>query len=523
MTGNNGAHARVSRCELQLSLLVLFGFLGASAAMADTPQLLSEKPPQAGTAAQFEAGTSTIQPSLKISYSALGDAANAAADSFSGPRSGTTQFGCTPSEVGANTLRIGMPQGCVDFDWHVTAARDGTITAKRDANGVGFAIPVKFAGYGGVRGDLAKTLKLDRKDFNGTFVVTISGVLHPDKSFCPKLDQPVTHFAWGTPPQIDLAPKTCIGADNGPKMCVGPWKLPIGAMLTGQINQSLAAQVDAINGKIACEDVRNELKQAWKRWSLPVTLPNSPTFYANLDPKALSISSVVADDQSIKVAARLDVATSVSTNKPPEAPPAELPENTPLNPQTAAGKLDLHVPLAIPYTLLAQFRSSGIVDQPVKGKGGTITPTKIEFFPSNDKLAVGVTFRADAPAKLAHQTGTVWYTATPTVENNGHLIKLSHILMTGKTNSPLWSLAKPLARLPDKLSGSYAYDIGPLVNDARTKLNEALADPKNTGGANIKVANDDLKLGRTALLPDAFVVEGLFDADVSVALEEPRS
>jgi hypothetical protein len=431
MAGSNDALSRCSRYDLPLSLLFLFGFFGGNAALADTPQLLSEKPPQAATATQFEAGTSTIQPSLEISYRALGDAANAAADSFSGPRSGTTQVGCTPSEVGANTLRIGMPQGCVDFDWHVTAARNGTITAQRDGNGVGFAIPVKFAGYGGVHGDVAKTLKLDRKDFSGTFVVMISGVLHPDKSFCPKLEQPVTHFAWGTPPEIDIVQKTCIGAGNGPRMCVGPWKLPIGTMLTGQINHSLAVQVDAINGKIACEDVRNQLKQVWKPWSLPVTLPNSPKFYANIDPKALSIPGVVADDQSIKVAARLDVATSVSTNKPPEPPPAELPENAPLNPQTAPGKLDLHVPLAIPYALLVQSRASGIVDQSLKGKGGAITPTEIEFFPSNDKLAVGVTFRADAPAKLAHQTGTVWYTATPTVQSNGHLIKLSQIIMTG--------------------------------------------------------------------------------------------
>jgi hypothetical protein len=521
MTGTNAARARLLRYTLQTPTIFLFGL--GSAAMADTPQLLSQKPPQAAATTQFEAGISTIQPSLEISYRALADAANAAADRFSGPRSGTTQVGCTPGAVGTNQLKISMPQSCVAFDWHVTAARNGTITAQRDGDGVGFAIPVKFTGYGGVTGDAAKFMNLNGKDFNGTFVVTISGVLHPDKSFCPKLEQPVTHFAWGTAPEIDVASKTCIGPANGPKMCLGPWKVPAGAMLTGQINQSLAQQVDAINGKIACENVRNQLKQVWKPWSLPVTLPNSPTFYANLDPVALSIPGVVADDQTVKVAARLDVATSVTTNPPPARSQTELPENTPLNPQTAPGRLDLHVPLAIPYVLLAQSRASGIVNQPLKGKGGAITPTKVEFFPDNDKLAVGVTFRADAPAKLAHQTGTVWYTATPTVENNGHLIKLSNIVMTGKTNSPLWSLAKPIARLPNKLEGSYAYDIAPLVQVARTKLDQALADPKNTGGANIKVANDDLKLGRTALLPDTFVVEGLFDADVSVALEEPRS
>ena len=60
---------------------------------------------------------------------------------------------------------------------------------------------------------------------------------------------------------------------------------------------------------------------------------------------------------------------------------------------------------------------------------------------------------------------------------------------------------------------------GGAVNDARTKLNQAIADPKNTGNVKIDVANDDLRLGRTALLPDAFVVEGTFNADVTATLE----
>jgi hypothetical protein len=51
-------------------------------------------------------------------------------------------------------------------------------------------------------------------------------------------------------------------------------------------------------------------------------------------------------------------------------------------------------------------------------------------------------------------------------------------------------------------------------------VNRALADPKNTAGLKVAVANDDLKLGRTANLPDSFVIEGLFTADVGVALPE---
>jgi hypothetical protein len=492
---------------------------GGSASAADAPgdQPLSAKPPQAATTTQFEAGTSTIQPSLLVSYRALGDAANVAADRFSGPRTGTTRIGCSAAELGTN-VKIAVPQGCLDFDWHVTAARNGTITAKRDGQGVAFAIPVKFAGTGGFRGDIAKTLQMNSKDFNGTFVVTIAGALKPDKTFCPRLDHAAAQFAWTTPPEIDLVKKTCLDADG--RMCFGPWKLPVGAMLTSEINRSLSAQVNEINSRIPCNDIRDALAKTWKPWTFPVTLPNSPTFFVNVEPKALFVPGVVAADDGVTLAARLDAATSVSSDKPAALPQPPLPENAPLDSQ--AGKFSLHVPLAVPYEMLASVPSVSIVNKPIRARRVAITPTKIEMFPSNGKLAIGVTFRADAPARLRGQTGIVWFMATPGIANAGHLIRLTDLAMTEKTNGRLWALAPALAQLPKVVGRAYSYDLGPLVRDAQTRLHQAIADPKNTAGASIAIANDDLKLGRTALLPNAFVVEGDFAADVGVALDTPK-
>ncbi|HEY5048688.1 MAG TPA: DUF4403 family protein [Rhizomicrobium sp.] len=504
------------------ALLICLAAGGGSAVAGEAPgdQLLSAKPPQAATTTQFEAGTSTIQPSLSISWRALGDAANVAADRFAGPRTGTTRIGCSVAQVGTANMKIGVPQGCLDFDWHVNASRNGAITAKRDGEGVGFAIPVKFAGNGGFRGDLAKALQLNNKNFSGAFVVTISGALKPDKTFCPRLDQAAAHFAWTTPPQIDLVKKTCLDAGGGLKACLGPWTLPVGAMLTGEINRSLAAQVNEINGRIPCNDIRDALQKVWKPWSFAVTLPNSPAFFVNVEPKALFIPGVVANDAGVTMAARLDAATSVSADRPAALPPPPLPQNAPLASQ--AGKFSLHVPLAVPYGLLASVPSGSIVGKPIRGRSAAIAPTKIEMFASNEKLAIGVTFRADAPAKFRGQTGTVWFTATPAIANDGHLIRLNDLAMTQKSNSRLWALAPALGQLPKAVGGAYSYDLGPLVREAQTRLHQAIADPKNTAGVNIAIANDSLKLGRTALLATAFVVEGDFDADVSVALGEPR-
>jgi len=118
----------------------------ATAAQAQgAPELLSHRPTETAQTTEFDSGTSTIEPRIDLSYGMLAAAANAAADRFAGPRSGATRIGCSPSQVGLPAARIGMPQGCADVDWHITAARNGTITAKRDGQGVALAIPVRMA------------------------------------------------------------------------------------------------------------------------------------------------------------------------------------------------------------------------------------------------------------------------------------------------------------------------------------------------------------------------------------------
>jgi hypothetical protein len=498
-----------------------------SHAAAETAPLLSEKPPRSAATTEFQARTSTLQPSLTVTYDVLADAANAAADRFSGPRSGHTRIGCSqlgfgssaPSSSSAPSVNVTLFKGCADFDWHVNAVRNGNITVKRGGQGIAIAVPVKFDGNGGFAGGLAKAVQINNKNFSGTFVVSISGMVRLDKSYCPKLEQAVTHFAWGTPPDIDIIGRSCLDAGSGLKACIGPWKFPAGAMMTEQINRSLQSQVDEINGKIPCDKIRDQLKQVWKTWSLPITLGNSPTFFASVEPKSLSVPGVQVGDDGIKLVARLEAATSVSATKPADAGPGELPENAPLPPQP--GKFSLAVPIAIPYPLLAAAASANIIGKPVKSGAQAITPTGMEFFPSTNRLAISATFRVDGLGKLHGQTGTVWFTAMPAVENDGHLIRLRNFAMTRKIGSRLWALSAAIRNgLPQAIGKAYSYDLSLLVRDARSKVDEAIKDPKNTGGVKIEVADDDLRLGRIALLPDNFVVEGLFDADVSATLEK---
>ena len=129
----------------------------------------------------------------------------------------------------------------------------------------------------------------------------------------------------------------------------------------------------------------------------------------------------------------------------------------------------------------------------------SITPTDIEIFPASyDHLAIGVTFTAKLPGRLFDAKGTVWLTARPAVGKGGRSVRLDDIKVTRQIDNPLWSVvtAVVLTELPKTLGSSYTIDLASKIQDAMAKLNEAIADPKNTGDLKITVRNGNLRLGR---------------------------
>lgn len=489
------------------------------AAGTDTTQPLTQAPPRAASTLEFQAQASTIAPTVEVPYGVLEEAANAAADRFTGPRSGTARIGCQNLGVGGNTpIKVTLFRGCADYDWNVNASRNGSITVKRAGEGVAMDVPVKFTGSGNFVGGLAKAVRSGTQNFSGSFVVSISGNVTIDKSFCPKVEDAAAHFAWDTAPDIDIIGRSCLDVGHGLHACIGPWKFPAGAMMTEEINRALAKQVEEINSKIPCSSIRGPLQQVWKNWSIPAPIANPPV-YVTIQPKDLSVSGVSATDNGVKISARLDAATGISSTPQPGAQPLPLPANTPVTPSQAS-RFSLAVPLPVPYPLLAAAGAGGIVAKPIKAGASLVVPTEIEIHPARDQLAVGVTLRVDTPGALRGKTGKVWFTATPTVDETGHAIRLANVTPTQRIDSRLWHDVSPALerQLAEAVGKSYSYDFSGLLQQAKSQLDRALADPKNTAGLTILVSNDDLRLGRTANLPDSFVIEGLFNADVSAAL-----
>src|SRR5579862_5463137 len=127
--------------------IVLAAISVASSARADSGELLSQRPERGASAVQFEARTSTLAPQIDVTYKALGEAANAAADAFAGPVSGRTRIGCQHVGFGGSSpIKVTLFDGCADYDWRINASRNGGITFKRADDGIEVDIPVKFTG-----------------------------------------------------------------------------------------------------------------------------------------------------------------------------------------------------------------------------------------------------------------------------------------------------------------------------------------------------------------------------------------
>lgn len=482
----------------------------------------SEAPTRKATIAAFEPRRSTIQPNLLLPYQAIKDAANKAVDKFAQPQSGRVHVDCKRISFAGRTLF----EGCLDVDWDIAASRDGTIEVAKAGESVSVQVPVKFTGHAGPNGFIAERLSLDRKEISGSFVAGITGKATLDASFCPKIIDPKGTFNWKTPASLQVIGRSCIDLPFGLDVCVGPWDLPIGSLLTPHLQKMMAEQVGDINSKIPCEPVRAQLAKVWQKQSFPITADKLPPMFVNVTPRSLSSPGILAEDKGIRLVARLDADVGVSTQKGETGPAGEIPPNKPIS--DPAGKLSIALPLAADYPTINKLLNEQLKAQLAKTPIVTDTPagkvkvdiTEVEIYPSGDRFAVGAKFKADVPGRIFNAKGTVWLTTLPIPAADGRSLRLSDIKLTRAIDNELWSLltAALNTQLVKALDENSKVDFGKDIDNAVAKAKAVLADPKQTGGVVVTVKKVDAKLGRVVPAEQNLVVEGLLDVEAEATM-----
>jgi len=110
-------------------------------------------------------------------------------------------------------ITVGQTQNlCSDIDYSASIRREGDVVVSQNGAALRFSVPVRADGGAGFAGDLAKRLKLDRKNFRGALTAIVDVRMDIDENWCPTI-QATPDFAWREKAQLEVAGKFWIDID----------------------------------------------------------------------------------------------------------------------------------------------------------------------------------------------------------------------------------------------------------------------------------------------------------------------
>lgn len=475
--------------------------------------LLSAKPEHKATAQVLDPQESAVVASIFVSHVTLHKVLNQIAQGLAGSMKNREEVKCISSD-------FPRFKGCVHADWEV-AYKPGAIGVARANDLLKVTVPVSFNGVAGLNGDLARWLSLDRKNIDGEAAVSASLSLALDERFCPVLTVQDTEFGWVREAKVEVIGRTKIlGVIN-----IGPEYLNVGRHFNGPIRDKLAELARGAARAIPCDPVRAEIAKAWKKYSLLLTSEGQPPLYLNGWPEKLGSTGLQSEDTGIRLGLMLSGKAAVETKAGETGSLGELPAHVTLPAQP--GVINLAVPVRVEYDKLKEAVKAAVAskqpfEQETPAGKVSVVLEDFEFYPSDERLAIGVTFKADAPSSIFDTTGTVWLSVKPEVGADRKSIRLTDASIYRKVDNQAVSLLTAVFEqmINQVIVDAAQYD---LRNDEKKlvdTLQQAIADPAKTGGVRLTVTAPSVAFGRIAMEEKALAIEGLFKAGWGAEVQE---
>lgn len=440
---------------------------------------LTEAPERGGGAEPPPGPESTVGAKIGITYARLAAEANKAA-----PTNYSTAGRAKPC------VKVLGVEICQDVDYSVDVTRDGPITVARGPTPetARIAVPVKFSGWGGLTGEIAKVLKLDKKNFDGSFVGYVDAGLDVGADWCPKITA-TTGFDWRDKARIEVMHK---------------WNFDVSGELGPEMQKQIDKMRDQLVGAIDCAKVKAEVAKLFMAQTFPIALPDNGNVYVNVEPVSLGFSGVEATDSALELAllvtAKIAVATAAAATGPKPLP--EL-KRVPLT----AGKISLAVPLRASYDRLNAAIAPAVKDKSfaTDAPAGKITVKvqEAEVYPSKDKVAVRVKFVAETPGSWFDTKGTAYLAAKPVVENDGTVIALTDLQFSRVLDSAAWNAVSAVFEkdIRAAIGKAARVDLAGPIAQAKAALATQLAElQKKTG---VQVVLSDTTLAAGPIVPTA--------------------
>jgi hypothetical protein len=456
---------------------------------ASRDKILSEVPTRSGSSVTLPVRESNLAIRVAVPYAVLGQTLNDKIPSaFTG--NGTGSDVCK---------KIVLARVCVGtkYDYAVSKVRELALSKAGDQ--VHAEMGIEANGHGGFRGDGARLLGLDAKSFRAAADVWVNLGIKLGPDWCP-VASAEAGYNWTLSPQVEIVDGVWIG---------------IAGIVNGVLQKEIDKLPETLASALPCNLVKKAAEKYWHRYDIPISIEGTAPLHLLINPSAIGTSGVVADDHEIRLVVAMTSQIEVSTSSPPDQPQFPLPRLGAA--PDAPGHLAVSLPIHADYALLASeiMRVIGNKDLSFKvaGHDATATVRKVDIYPSNSDIAIGISFTAKLPGYLFDVSGMAYATAKPIVDASGMKIRFENFSYARTLDNQLWSAISAFFedQIRQTIEQKGEIDLTTKINDAMTRLQEAIADPAKTKGVQIRLGSPRVRL--EAVVPEENVLTVVVDAD----------
>lgn len=390
---------------------------------------------------------------------------------------------------------------CAGTKYKYSVNRSGDISLTQGGNNTLVStLDMSIDGKGGFRGDGAKLLKLDWKNFDAKIRIKASFTPSISDKWCPQLDVNLS-YNWLKKPRVEIVDGVYINVQD---------------QVESKIDSELPGLISGAKSAINCEEFKKQLASVYGKTSFPLDFDNEKLF-VNFNPQAFGFSGVNVSAKDLSAAALLSVevevsSTSIKSELLPLPPLQNIPNEAPI--------MILSLPFKPSYELITNVLSTEL-----KGKSYTkdsemgtveVRVRGVEVYPSNGKVVVGLNIEADLPSSYFDVKGDVFLIAIPVVEGNS--IRLEQVEFAQRVDNDFWNATALVFEglIKEKIAEAGVIDLSEQVELAKTKLDALLQGNESPLDVNIKLSDVNLGLGRVEVGAEHLAVEGVFSATTEV-------
>lgn len=457
-------------------------------------QRLSEAPPRGG----IEIGTSTHKSFADLKITLPFDQLEARANA-SAPKA-FSKSGNGPDVCG----KVVFQKVCTGTKYLYNVKRGKLTLSRKSDEAIRLTVPVNVAGNGGFRGDGAKLLDLDKKNFRAGVIAFADVSIALDKNWCPK-PTVTTGFKWTDKAKVEIVHKAWIDISD--------------AVEEGLRDQLAKMGRDAAKS-LTCNQVRGPVEKAWSTSSTAFDLPgNAGRAYINVTPLEANFPGLKVNSRSIDVPVSL-IANAEVSDQPIDVKRLPLPALK--KKAVKKSQLSLTVPIRIPYATLTDLLAQNIVNQPMTAElpagAATVTTREIRTYPSEKGLTVGALVDIDLPSRILDVKGWVYLTATPSTDHDGKRLVFSKVSFSRTLDNELWDAASIALEktILEAVQRQSVIDLSDQIADTKAKVVEAAG--KGQKDFQINISNPTIRLGTITTGQQVIVAQALFQSDAKIVL-----